>query len=370
LELVNKKTGFGLLAKFADFGFPILTIPLLLSNLGAEGYASLVTSLSILAVCQVLINFGSEDLGQNDLLLGRPIASVLGEIIAMKAAIFIILFVLVSLFSVRSNDILISIFYVYLLAEIFNINFYFIYKDNVEYLLGTKIISKLIFLLIILFFDESFSQVVYAYIAQSLTFSALIGWHLLRTDGRKLRLTLNFSLIVRGYKLVLSNAASITRDKLPFFLLDPSVNSMLIVVLDLIQKVIIVFNSLIQTVVISNMEFWRMKNDLGLRHIALATALVSPLFFINQSFNLFDVVLEVKYAICCILASFFYFYSIYLAKFVYLINSRYNALVLISIIVMLASAVMFSLLPLHYLFAYFAIVYFMEMLIRAAGSHA
>lgn len=370
MELANKKTAFGLLAKFADFGFPILIIPLLLNDLGAEDYAALVRLLSILAVCQVLINFGSEDLGQNELLLGKPIESVLGEIITMKALIFMVLFAVVGLFGASTGNAYLVILYVYLFAEVLNINFYFIYKDNVGYLLITKVTSKLIFLSIILFFDMSLGEVVYSYIAQSLVFWVFVAFWLRKTEEGKIKLTLNPSLVARGYKLVLSNTASVARDKLPFLLLDPTVNPPLIVVLDLMQKAIIVFNSLIQTVVISNLEFWRTNTELGLRHIVLMVALVSPALLLSYSFTAFNVVFEIRYVICCVIASCFYFYSIYLAKFVYLVNSRYTALVVISVAVLAIGVVIFGLLPLHYLFTYFVLVYFVEMILRAVWSYA
>lgn len=370
MELVNKKTAVGILAKVTDFGFPIITIPLLLSILGTHEYALLISLLSILSIFQVLINFGSEDLAQNDILNEKPIAEILGEIILTKLVVFAILFMGTILYTLKVENLFLSIFFLYLISEIFNLNFYFIYKNQVEFLLLFKIISKTVFLCGLIYFEISLINVIYVYIFQSFVYSLFVCWHLFIKEKIKPKFAISLALLYKGYKLVITNTSSVIRDKLPFILLDPSTNSSLIVVLDLIFKVVLVINSFLQTIIVSNLEYWRKKSDMRISKIFIFSGLISFLFLFNFSFEFFEVHFHSSYIICCVIASSFYFYSVYLAKFVYIPSGRYNELMLISIVVMISGFLLYKIMPLEYFFSYFLLLYFIELIVRFLVSRA
>ena len=139
---------------------PLILIPFLTSRLGIEKYGLIAVSLTAISGVKIFIDFGF-DLTGTDLISKNKnhkdiVSNIYSSIIALKLClhvfISIILFIVLSIIDLHEYDLVLKFLLLWLLGEVFFPRYLFQGYNMIKLITVFSILSKLVMLIIVLFF--------------------------------------------------------------------------------------------------------------------------------------------------------------------------------------------------------------------------
>lgn len=326
-------------ARLVDMAYPIISIPILLTTFGVNDYAMLIATIATISPLQPVLNLAIDDVFQRiQLDEGLEAALHYLRILICVRYIFLAIFVLIPFVFGQT---LFTLAILSLISEVYSSHTYFIASQQVRYYLLSKIVHKLLLLLMISFVlpvNVNLETYFYLLILSNLVFSGLL---LAKIGARKdiphvtfHGLVEYFPVIVNSFYLVGNNFVANIRDKYPIAILS-AVSPSLAVSLDIIHKGILAINSVSSAFVLTAFAKVKSISELNqyrsiLMCFTVASLVGTAMFLLysDASYKLADYEIKAGYASLAILASTFNLYSIIVVK-TYMIPRNLNIWILI-----------------------------------------
>lgn len=375
-------------SKSVELLVPILAIPLLISRLGIESYGVYIYAFSIFAIFSVLVRLGLDDYGvkqltQSDKHNEKTISLTYYSIKFFLAFLVILTsFFAVTLFEINYIFLLCSLV---LLGDASDSIWFFLSKNNLRFYTFTKVISKVLYLLLLYLNVQSEADLFLVPIFYALiSFGAglfQMGYVYQNSLGEFnffLSKKLGKEIITKGSHIVGSNFISVIKDRGGFISLGLLGLNSYVGIYDIIYKVVMVLN--IPPQIISTSYFPRISSE-GSKNLLfqsffvnfLYSAITIPILILIQYISnlLFSEVFiadpSVTVAIFC--ACFFYSISINIAKNIIIISGNTLVLLISAIASSLVyiSALVFTFgenFDVYMALYLFALAYAVEMLVR------